>query len=670
MFKSVNRNKSNNIRKKNIQNEEEKEESNDQNQLKETKISGNEGESEENRVENGKEKEEVGEEYKKKMEGRGKKPLNSIFSVGSNPKPKAKTLLSFEDDEMDGNAEEKSKGKKSMRNEEVIIISAEERKSSQHSFGTYDPSSIEKLRKNAISYRNPAPKSREENVGEVEVNDNNDIIPMEEDKATESIEIKEETRELNPDEIERMEIQDEEQDEEFKRWEISQIKKGGAGSKLDKESVDILNGIQKKKSRANQLSFVSHNLNEMNLDDFEKRMDNIVGKIDEEHKSLSSQCKDLLEDIESSQKSVLETELEKKKSNQQYQFYQEMREFVTDLSDCLAIKAVEIETFENELMKYDIEIANRKKESWQHSVWSKIFESPLTGDEKRESLLDQSEKIFADASEDFTSIKPIKKRFEEWKFGNTKSYDQSYCSLSVPMAFAPFVRLQLLKWDPLTPWSGRLDEMDWFTELFSYGIPPGSEGVDNADEDSNLLPKLITRIVGPKVVRLLSDVWFPGSTVQTRRAINLIKTMADFTESPKELEKYFSALMQNIVHTMERLELQKQELRDENLFTLYENISEVSSSFPSSSHFQNIVYHALLNGKIIPHLRKTNHSVDYVLYHLEKIIQNETKGEGKDPNRFRLLSDFASQFHKRVHQENNQNQMNRMSNIMDTLNRI
>ena len=59
------------------------------------------------------------------------------------------------------------------------------------------------------------------------------------------------------------------------------------------------------------------------------------------------------------------------------------------------------------------------------------------------------EQVFEDVVEDFSKLSLIKQRFEEWKFGSPNSYEQAYISLCLPKLFAPFVRKQMLQWNPL-----------------------------------------------------------------------------------------------------------------------------------------------------------------------------------------------------------------------------
>ena len=68
---------------------------------------------------------------------------------------------------------------------------------------------------------------------------------------------------------------------------------------------------------------------------------------------------------------------------------------------------------------------------------------------KRAEALEASNSVFADASEEYGSLPAVKDRLEQWKQQQPGAYADAYMSLSVPAVMAPFVRLELLHWDPL-----------------------------------------------------------------------------------------------------------------------------------------------------------------------------------------------------------------------------
>lgn len=57
--------------------------------------------------------------------------------------------------------------------------------------------------------------------------------------------------------------------------------------------------------------------------------------------------------------------------------------------------------------------------------------------------------MFEDVHNEFCSLEIIKERFEKWKSTDSASYSQAFVGLCLPKLFAPFVRLQMLDWNPL-----------------------------------------------------------------------------------------------------------------------------------------------------------------------------------------------------------------------------
>ena len=67
----------------------------------------------------------------------------------------------------------------------------------------------------------------------------------------------------------------------------------------------------------------------------------------------------------------------------------------------------------------------------------------------RDMLLQTADEIFSDASEEYSQLSVVKEKFEKWKKDYSSSCRDAYMSLSIPAIFSTYVRLELLKWDPL-----------------------------------------------------------------------------------------------------------------------------------------------------------------------------------------------------------------------------
>ena len=67
----------------------------------------------------------------------------------------------------------------------------------------------------------------------------------------------------------------------------------------------------------------------------------------------------------------------------------------------------------------------------------------------RDLLLQTAADVFSDATEEYSQLSSVKEIFERWKKLYLVSYRDAYMSLSIPSIFSPYVRVELLKWDPL-----------------------------------------------------------------------------------------------------------------------------------------------------------------------------------------------------------------------------
>lgn len=54
-----------------------------------------------------------------------------------------------------------------------------------------------------------------------------------------------------------------------------------------------------------------------------------------------------------------------------------------------------------------------------------------------------------DVTDDFGQLRCVKERFERWKETHRENYDEAFIGLCLPKLFSPFVRLQLVEWNPL-----------------------------------------------------------------------------------------------------------------------------------------------------------------------------------------------------------------------------
>ena len=109
-------------------------------------------------------------------------------------------------------------------------------------------------------------------------------------------------------------------------------------------------------------------------------------------------------------------------------------------------------------------------------------------------------------------------------------------SLSAPAIMSPYVRLELLKWDPLHE-DADFSEMKWHSLLFNYGLPEDGKDLDTDDADANLVPTLgvVEKVALPILHHEIAHYWDMFSTQETRNAVSA-------TTSSEALKKLLRAL--------------------------------------------------------------------------------------------------------------------------------
>lgn len=144
----------------------------------------------------------------------------------------------------------------------------------------------------------------------------------------------------------------------------------------------------------------------------------------------------------------------------------------------------------------------------------------LAFDKERELILDDARHVFEDVTEQFSSVASLKLRFERWKTEFGESYEQAYIPLCLVKLLVPFVRLHIVAWNPIEK-PESLESSAWYETLLFYGQDPPD------DSDLYLLPRVIERVLLPKMAALAEKVWDPMSSTQT---LNLVRTAKKLVE--------------------------------------------------------------------------------------------------------------------------------------------
>ncbi|KAG0457601.1 hypothetical protein HPP92_022758 [Vanilla planifolia] len=133
-------------------------------------------------------------------------------------------------------------------------------------------------------------------------------------------------------------------------------------------------------------------------------------------------------------------------------------------------------------------------------------------------LLQTAKEVFSDAADEYSKLSVVKDRFERWKKEYLPSYRDAYIPLSAPSIFSPYVRLELLEWDPLYKTTDFFD-MEWHKILLDYGSSGGEINFEPDDADANLIPELVEKVALPILHHDIAYCWDIFSTRMTENAV-------------------------------------------------------------------------------------------------------------------------------------------------------
>ncbi|XP_075226312.1 PAX3- and PAX7-binding protein 1 isoform X2 [Lycorma delicatula] len=185
-----------------------------------------------------------------------------------------------------------------------------------------------------------------------------------------------------------------------------------------------------------------------------------------------------------------------------------------------------------------------------------ITEMEASSFRSQRDLVEQDAKhVFEDALDEFSTIKGVLERFEDWRKIDLEAYSEAYVNLCLPKVLGPLIRLQLLMWNPLYQNNGSggdLEKTVWCHNLLMYGIKqiaPTEEAL-RADPDLQLVPRVFEKNVVPKLNQLVEVSWDPVSTSQTLVLVQLVTHLIQQFPTLSNDSKNFTALLSTIVNRM------------------------------------------------------------------------------------------------------------------------
>jgi GC-rich sequence DNA-binding factor len=153
---------------------------------------------------------------------------------------------------------------------------------------------------------------KQEQPSKMDISEAEDKIQYEEDVV------------MNTEEVENMEMKEDEEDEELKRWEMEQMKKGGAG----KHAMALDSTQQGSAKPQLNISLIPQNIS---VADVQKQLQDALKEL---QASLTRHKKEMEAnnmEIEETMAALEKMQREKQQLGEEYVFFQEMRDFVFDL---------------------------------------------------------------------------------------------------------------------------------------------------------------------------------------------------------------------------------------------------------------------------------------------------------------------------------------------------
>ncbi|KAK4357567.1 hypothetical protein RND71_023177 [Anisodus tanguticus] len=253
----------------------------------------------------------------------------------------------------------------------------------------------------------------------------------------------------------------------------------------------------------------------------------------------------------------------------------------------------------------------------------------------RDQLLQVSEQIFGDAREEYSQLSLVVEKFDRWKKDYASSYRDVYMSLSIPVIFSPYVRLELLKWDPLHESTDFMD-MNWHNSLFNYGLPPEGESEISADDtDANLIPQLVEILAIPILHNQLANCWDVLSTSETVCAVSAMRLVLRYGPfSGSALSNLVAVLRDRLADAVANLKvptwdtLVMRSVPDAARVAAYRfgmsirlirNICLFHEIF-AMPVLEELVLDQLLSGKILPHLRSIQLNIHDAVTRTERVV--------------------------------------------------
>ncbi|OWZ14805.1 hypothetical protein PHMEG_00011649 [Phytophthora megakarya] len=316
----------------------------------------------------------------------------------------------------------------------------------------------------------------------------------------------------------------------------------------------------------------------------------VLGKLDKSVKSIAFEDERASGDFArlEAETALIETTLKQQKvellaSSEEFEYFQEVEDFVKGLSFCLREKVQKIDAkWKKRIEERALRVKSKLQEDQYGIVQTAKFYLD-SGILQRADIMNQldvhsngnatvnntqlaaclrkcqehftetyeiilyqeNDELFADAIDEINSLERVYGRFQEWKAKFPEVYENIYCELAQEKLFAPYVQAELLDWDPLgvadvktkqgKAWS--LDDFAWFRVLNQH--LPNSSKCDAVDGP---ILYQIRNVLLENVRGAVASYFDPYSSLQARSLSLVLEEVSKHGYTP-HVEEFVQVLM-------------------------------------------------------------------------------------------------------------------------------
>ncbi|RUS81278.1 hypothetical protein EGW08_010952 [Elysia chlorotica] len=376
-------------------------------------------------------------------------------------------------------------------------------------------------------------------------------------------------------------------------------------------------------------------LSDITIESIRKQLKERLDVADSVHRTHKLELERVVSDITDTTESIELCEQKAPDLENRYRFFQELRGYVRDLVECLNEKVPVINDLENRVnnllkgraerlvkrrqqdiqdqcreymtntasVKVDSEASEeqmrqrraaerearraRRRRAREGKSISAHYDGLSSDDEDSsqslvikfdneiDSIKQTRQSLFEDVVEEFSNPESVKDHFERWKFTYGDTYREAYIGLCMPKLLNPFIRADLILWNPLDINNEDFEDSSWFNTLIFMGYRDG-EKIDRSDDDIKILPSIVDKLIIPKLTFLVQEVWDPMSTSQTAKLVNLTMKLTRDYPSVNAESKNFRSFMEAVVARL------KKTLDDDVFMPMYPlNVLDNRSSGPA-----------------------------------------------------------------------------------------